>query len=321
MDALKKNPLFAALLLASVAAVGFEGWQIYATRQRALRAAVQLEAKRQERDWLAHRSPALSEENERAIAADVAALEQKVSDLRTLLAGRGQWLPAAPAISRDSYFALGKFTQHLKALAVEQQIALPGDERFGFATYANEGPDADLVAPVHRQRVVIQHLVETLFEARPRSLVGVQRERPLTVAQRTAMRTPPAPGAAPVAAPTRASGQSADFFEPDARLRLHAPGLVEGELYRFEFTGQTQALRAFLNGLVASPLPVVVRAVEVEPAGTDVGATADAETAAAPSTAASAAQLPVPLVTRNFSKFAVVVECVDVLPVASGSAS
>lgn len=318
MDWLKKNPLFSLLLVACAVAVGVQVWQIWTVRQRALRAAVQLEAKRQERDWLAHRSPALTEENTQAIAADVAALEQKVADLRTALAGRGPWLPTPPAISRDAYFALGKFTQHLKALAVSQQIVLTSDERFGFASYANEGPEAELIGPVHRQRVVVQHLLESLFEARPRSLVSVQRERPLTEAQRKALRTPAAPGTPAPAAP-RASGQGADFFEPDSRLRLQTANLVEAELYRLEFVGQTQTLRAFLNGVGQSSLPLIVRSVEVEPAiggpaaGTESGESAD-PTAAAKSTA-------VPVVSQNFSKFAVVVECVDVLPAAAAPAT
>lgn len=321
MSALKKNPLFVLVLVASLAAVGYESWQIYATRQKALRTAAQLEAKRQERDWLAHRSPSLNEDNAAAIAADVAALEQKSADLRASLAGRGQWLPSAPSISRDSYFALGKFTQHLKALAVEQQIVLRGEERFGFATYANEGPESDLIAPVHRQRVVVQHLIETLFEARPQSLIAVQREHPLTAAQRVAARTPTANGQGgpnTSARPTTA-GQGADFFEPDSRLRLGATGLVEGELYRLEFTGQTQALRAFLNGLVGSPLPLIVRSVEVEPANGELVAPASIEPAE--DSAVGTPPAAVPLVARNFSKFAVVIECVDVLPVTLAPAS
>jgi hypothetical protein len=302
MDWLKRNPLFAALLLASAVACAVQGWLIYTTRARVQRATVQLAAKRQERDWLASQNPALSAENSRAIAADVAAAEARLAELRTTLAGKA-WLPTAPARPIDAYFALASFTEKMRALAVKQQIALRAEEHFGFSTYANEGPEADLVPAVHRQRVVLQHLTETLFEAHPRSVVALLRERPLTDAQRAARRANTSESAS---ASARTAGQLADFFEPDARLRLTAPGLADGELYRVEFIGQTQALRAFLNAVAASPLPLFVRAVEVEPET----AANNADAAAAP----TAASNPVPLVLQNFSKFAVVVECVEVLP-------
>jgi hypothetical protein len=322
---LKSNPLFAALLLACATAGLMQGWLIYTTRERALRAAIQLEVRRGERDWLARQSPALSEENSRAIAAEVAAAEKRLAELRAHLAGK-PWLPAAPVRSVDAYFALASFNEKMRALAVGAQIALRAEERFGFSSYTNEGPDADLIASVHRQRVVMQHALEALFEARPKALVAAMRERPLTEAQRSARRAAitgaSAAGGADAAAAaslpvTRPAEQSADLFEPDSRLRLHAPGLVDGELYRVEFTGQTQTLRAFLNALVALPLPLFVRAVEVEPDAIAPVA-ADASTRLAPLPSASS---PVPLVARNFSKFVVVFECIEIAPPAPGLAT
>lgn len=308
---LKKNPMFAALLFACVAACAAQAWFIYETRERGRRAAIRLEAKRGERDWLARQSPALTEENARAIAADVATAEKRLAELRATLAGK-TWLPAAPARPIDAYFALASFNEKMRALAVREQIVLRAEERFGFSTYANEGPEPDLLGAVHRQRVVMQHVLETLFEARPKSLVAAVRERPLTEAQRAARRAANANAsatAATAAPATRSAGQLADFFEPDARLRLQAPDIVVGELYRVEFTGQTQALRAFLNSLAQSPLPLFVRAVEVEP---DAGEPSLASGGV--SVEAGTITAPVPLVTQNFSKFAVVLECVEVAP-------
>lgn len=315
MDWLKKNRWFAVLLaLCALSLVG-EAWQIYSVRQRALRAAIQLQAKRQELDWLAHRSPALSEENVLAIAADVAAHERKVAELRASLAGSDDWLSASPAVSRESYFALGKFSQHLKALAVAQHVAVRTDERFGFATYAHEGPEVEMIASVHRQRVVIQHLVETLFEARPQALLGVQREHPRAAVSpavsTAALPSGAAASSAPVPAPARGREESADFFAPAARLRVPAPDLLGGELFRLEFTGQMRTLRAFLNGLVTSRLPLTVRAVEVEPA--------NAAAVAGERAAESPLDVPVPLVTETSSRFTVVVECLAVVPAPDGA--
>lgn len=319
MRSLKKSLLFAMLLLACAAACLVQGWLIYTARERALRAALQLEAKRGERDWLARQSPALSEENSRAIAADVVAAETRLAELQAHLAGK-VWLPPPPARPVEAYFALAAFNEKMRALALHAQIALRTEERFGFSTYANEGPAADLVASVHRQRVVMQHVLEALFEARPKSLIAAMRERPLTEMQAAARRAATgnigarAPDAAADSPPVRSDGQLADFFEPDARLRLRQSGLVDGELYRVEFTGQTQALRTFLNALAASPLPLFVRAVEVERDAAE-GPVADGS-APSPAVGASA---PVPLVARSFSKFAVVVECVEVVPRAFSS--
>lgn len=309
----KKNPLFAVVLLAAAGACVVQGWFIYTTRERARRAAIQLEAKRGERDWLARQSPALTEETSRAIAADVAAAEQRLADLRTALTGKA-WLPPAPARPIDAYFALASFNEKMRALAMREQIALRAEERFGFSTYANEGPELDLLGSVHRQRVVMQHVLETLFEAHPKALIAIVRERPLTEAQQAARRAliagANATGAEAAAIPAaRSAGQLADFFEPDARLRLHAPGLADGELYRVEFSGQTQALRAFLNALASSPLPLFVRAVEVEPDAVENSTMAGSVPADANATYAA-----VPLVTQNFSKFAVILECVEVAP-------
>ncbi|MBI2514468.1 MAG: hypothetical protein HYV96_21040 [Opitutae bacterium] len=318
MDWPKKNPRFAAILLASAAACALQGWLIHTTHERARRAAVQVEAKRAERDWLARQSPALSEENARAIAAEVAAAAQRAAEFRAAIAGQA-WLSAPPERPVDGYFALASFTETMRALAVRARVALRTEERFGFATYANEGPEADLLGPVHRQRVVMQHLLEALFEAHPKSLVAAVRERPLTAAQRAGRRAAISAAAADATSNgnlSGAAGQPADFFEPDSRLRLDARGVADGELFRVEFTGQTQALRAFLNSLAASPLPLFVRAVEVEPEMP--GASAPVATASAGTLAPIA---PVPLVTQNSSTFAVVIECIEVAPAAAAVAS
>lgn len=308
MDWIKRNPLVLAVLLLSAAAVAVEVYFLLEWRQQARRAEGTLQQRRQERDWLAARTPALNEANADAIAADLAAAEKRVAALRNDLRGRGGWLPPAPARSTDAYFAIASFAEQMRALAVRQQIALRPEERFGFASYANEGPEAELLPAVHEQRVVVQYLLETLFEARPRALVAVQRERPLTSTQREARRSgqPTASGVAGAPAPAavpRAGGQAGDFFTLDARLRLSAPGLVEGVGYRLEFTGQTQTLRNFLNSLQGYRLPLFVRSIEVEPMPAAAGA---GDEAAGPNA-------PVPLVTNNFSKFAVTLECVEVL--------
>lgn len=303
MNWLRKNLLFALVLALCTAAIGVEAWMLYGSWQRTTRAQVTLKQRKEERDWLARQSPAPSEENAAAIATDVAAGERKLAELRQTLQGRGNWLPAPPTRPLDAYFALAAFTEKARALAVRQQVELRAEERFGFASYANVGPEPELLRAVHRQRVVVEHLIESLLEARPRSLLSVQRERPLSDAQRVAARAA-APGPTAARENTSSAERTADFFQPAPHLRLHVPGQLESDAFRLEFTGQTQALRAFLNGLAAFKLPLIVRSVEVEPSPVDATAAA----------ANSTGRAPVPLVTQNFSKFVVVVEFVEVLP-------
>lgn len=308
--ALKRHPLFAFALAASFVAVAAEGWLLYREIDQVGRARITLAQRQQERDWLASQSPALSEENATALADDVTAAEKSLGAIRAALAGRDRAAEDAPVRPTDAYFAIASGVDRLRALAVRQQVELRPDEPFGFATHANEGPESGLIERVHLQRIVIEHLVTVLFESRPRAFLGVQRERPVPAGRRLVRRAPGAEGGAEQE-PAPTGGVPADFFTPDAQLRLRHAGLVDTEAFRLEFTGQTQTLRAFLNEIAAFRLPLIVRSVEVEPA--PGGTVAEAETAAAGA--------PVPLVTQNFSKFAVVLEFVEVLPASPSPAT
>jgi hypothetical protein len=309
MNWLKRNPLLGAVLVGSVLAIGVEAWLLQQMRTRAARALAGLEQKKQERDWLGRQSPAPSEANEQAITQELELARSVLAGLRAALQSREGKLPppAAPAKPIDAYFDIAAFVEKTRALAARAQVMIKPEERFGFATHSNEGPAEELVPAVFRQRWAAQYLVEALLEARPRALVGVQRERPLTAARRE-QRNQPAQAGAAVANPA-GGGASGDFFDFDTANSLRVPGQVESEAFRLEFTGQTPALRAFLNSLAALPLPVIVRRVEVEPLTSESAAAAASEPGA-----------PVPLVTQNLSKFAVVVECVELLPSPERSA-
>jgi len=304
MDWFKRNPLLGSVLLLLAAVLAVEGrlWLLY--RQQSLRALAALEQKKQDRDWLARQSPALSAENEQAIARDLANTRQVLAALRLALQGKDGNTPASPpAKAIDLYFDLAAFVEKTRALAAHATVQIKPDERFGFASHANEGPEADLVPAVFRQRVIAQYLVEALLEARPRALLAVQRERPLTAAARAQRNQPPTPGTPAAALPAAAGGVPADFFEFDPALSVRVPGRVDGDAFRLEFTGQTTTLRTFLNTLASFKLPVVVRSVEVAPL-------AGEELPADPAAPLPVTGAPVPLVSQNLSKFAVVVEYV-----------
>lgn len=278
--------LLTSVVVLCLGLVATEGWLLQRSRLAAAQALVALEQKKQERDWLARQSPALSGENETAITADLTAAARALGELRSALQGKDAGLAAAPPPAKpiDAFFALANFIEKLRDRAAQAQVVIKPDEHFGFATYANEGPAADQIAAVHLQQLAVQYLVETLLEARPLALLAVRRERP------------PADGA------RDQRNRADDFFELDRQMSLRQAGLIETGAFRVEFTGQTAALRNFLNSLATYRQPVVVRNVEVEPLAT--------EAATRPSAAASSTTAPVPLVRQSLSKFAVTVEFV-----------
>ncbi|MFZ5494100.1 MAG: hypothetical protein ACOZE5_02025 [Verrucomicrobiota bacterium] len=292
MNRLRQNFLFIVAGL-SAAAVAGETRLLSLARERAGRALGALEQKKQERDRLARQSPVPSEESERAIAADLAAVRVRLAELRDSLQPRPP-APLAgpvPAQPMDAFFELANLVEKARAQAIATHVTLRPEERFGFTAYANAGPAPDLLAPVHRQQRAVQSVLEPLFESRPLALLGVRRAPPPAALQ---------------------AGRSAgeDFFTIEPGLSVRAAGLVDTEPVRLEFTGQTSTLRALLNGLAVLRHPVVVRSVEVEPLPPADGGRVVAEAGA-----------PVPVVRRSLSKFAVTVEFVQLAAVPEKPAS
>jgi hypothetical protein len=337
MSRFRHNPVFASVLtLVGLCALG-EGWCLY-DRAVALRAAeVKLANKEGELRAMADTVPAPTREIANQIKADVARTENALAAMRAELRGRG---PPAEVLARskvpekrvDAFFDLSTFVDQTRAQAKRLGVTLRPDERFGFAAYANEGPEAGLIAPVFRQRLVAQYLIETLLEARPKALLAVQRERPLRKSERDALAAAAAGGPAPEPAAAAAvpdDGPSADLLEPEPHDRARPPGAVETTAFRLTFTGQTATLRALLNKLAGFELPIVVRSVEVEPAPEETPAAAEA--AAGPPAASvvltadgvvsGRPPAPVPLIAQPVSKFTVTVEFIELAPVADAVAA
>lgn len=301
MDRLKRNRAVLAFSLLYAVAAGGGGLWLLRLRTQASQDLAALQRKVAERDQLARLNPAPNEPNEQAVSARLGAARRALETLGEALRGRDPVLLAAPPAAKpvDAYFELTDFVEEARALAGRLQVVLRPEERFGFSTYAREGPEAAQLPAVHRQQLIVRYLVETLFEARPREVLSVRRERPLSAAQREARRNPPPAGAGSNGVADGPAGVAADFFTPDERRSLRMAGLVETESFRLEFTGQTQVLRSFLNALAEFRLPLVVRSVEVEP----VNATLPG---------------PAPLVAAASSRFTIVVEFIEILPPAAG---
>jgi hypothetical protein len=192
---------------------------------------------------------AISEAGRKAAQA-----EEQLERWRASLAGG---LPDGSAVEEprdrsEGFFALDDFRSRMRTRAVQLGVGLREDEQFGFATYVHEGPDDRLLAAVHRQRQLIEFLLEALFREPPVELRNVQRERP-TTGRADEILSGSLPGG--------------DYFALDPHISARVSGLIETIAVRLVFVGRTGTLRAFLAGIGGYGLPLIVRAVEAEDAG------------------------------------------------------
>lgn len=286
---------------------GAEAWVWCATQRAAKKVLTGLEQKMTERRQLMRETPAPTAASEEAVLARIEAVRSALEEMRAELdPSEDTASNAAGAKPVEEYFKIAAFVESARAEAALARVAVRPGDRFGFASYASEGPPPELVPAVARQRIEVQRLLAMLLDARPDALLALQRERPLTPGERTQRNGPGGPGPATVSA-TRshdAGPAAGDFFDLDPAISIRRPGLVETDAFRLEFTGRTTTLRALLNRLAVSHWPVVVRSIEAEPSR---GGTPGSPS---PGIAATAS---VPLVSPNPTRFTVVVE-VLVLP-------
>lgn len=357
----RKNPLFAvglticALLALGELAFTYERWA--ASRE----AAKRLEQRKTDLESMTQLTPPPTREVATAIETDLAKAQAALASMQSELKGRG---PAAekirsakiPPARTDAYFDLTTFVERSRELAKKLDVEVrPEAARFGFAEYTNQGPEEAYIEPVFRQRQIAQYLVESLIEAKPRALFEVRREPTMTKAQReerAAAIAAAANGGPPVEPLVVPDGP--DYFTIDPRVSARSPNYIETTAFRFVFTGQTAALRTFLNRLASFELPVLVREVEVavataeeattqvvveDPANADQTAAGAASPSvvlsvepsdAAAKPAAKAATPPrvsraataTPIVSKPLSKFTVTVEFVELVtppPAADGT--
>ena len=158
----------------------------------------------------------------------------------------------SPAVREraDAFFDLAWFVEYMRAAAAERDVRLNDAEHFGFASHTRSAPTQEQVDRVLRQRLRLEALLTSLFDARPARLESVRRESP--------------DGA--VAGRARTSESSTpDHFSLESRLSLRRSGWVDTLAFRVAFTGDTACLRRFINRVASDPTPWVVRLVEVEP--------------------------------------------------------
>jgi len=259
--------------------IGFLQWEQMRTR----RSRAMLAQKKQERDRLQRQSPTPTEENEKAIAAALGEATRALTALRDEL-GKSLETESVPDGSAEAFFALNRLVDETRQKAADAHVALKPTERFGFASYANQGPPEAQRADVYRQCAAATGLIDALLEARPLELLSVKRESSGQIG------------------PEKTMQAVDDYFSVPRSVSLRQPGLVNTDAFRLEFTGQTPVLRQFLNTLAGSTRAVAVRLVEVEPYWTNRSSAGHAQAAAEhldrPQISKFTVTLEIPLIAR-----------------------
>ncbi len=355
MSFFRKNPLFAIALTVCTLLALAELALIYERFAASRAAAKRLVQRRADLEGMAQLIPPPTRDIATAIEADLAKGQSALASMQNELKGRG---PAAerirsakvPSARTDAYFDLATFVEKTRETAKRQEVEIrPEAARFGFAAFANEGPIQDHIEPVFRQRQIAQYLIESLIEARPRAILSIKREQTLSKAEREARAAAAANGEPPAEEMT---DDGPDYFKIDRRVTARVPGFIDTMPFKFVFTGQTAALRTFLNRLASFELPVLVREVEVEVATPEEAAsqvtpeetsvpneppaavnsaptppsivlTLDAPAAGtvpankAPARKEAPRPTATPIVSKPLSKFTVTVEFVELVPLAA----
>lgn len=314
MNRFRQYPVFTALIIGLLLLLA-AGVVVLITGRQSL-SVVAAEFDLQERQYrtLLENRIAPTGENARLVAAD---LEEDskvlIQMLDTLSAsGSGDLLlfRGVPTSRTDAYFNLATFVERTRQMAMVAGVEVGGDERFGFGAYANEGPGADIIEAVFKQRRITEVILEALFSAKPERLVEVLRDDWET-----------APGDPVVVRPVTRAGanKTSGTFVIDPQVTARVPDVVNTYAFRIGFVGQTASLRGFMNQVASSDLPLIVRSVEVElqaAARDSRGRRKDPMDRIADQ--ASALDLPalqaarVPIVGRNVSRFTVTLEFLEI---------
>ncbi len=303
-------------------AIAAEAWFFFALRREERALELELNQRVAEIERLQRQRPGPTDENLRRARDDFAQHAEVLTTMLRSLNASGpdelEYFKGEPVGRTEAFFDIAQFVDAMRAHAAKSGVLIRPDERFGFAAYTHEGPEAELIRPVYRQRRIVEYLLGALFPARPRTLVSVQREDPATISQ-SADKAAGKPAAAAARSPQTfagaagrgASGEGgpvAEIFTIDPQVSARTPGYVDTMAFRLIFTGQTSSLRGFMNTLAMPEIPLVVRSVEVEPlrpataSGRSGGATGDSGGPSA----------DLPIVADNESRFVVTVELFEV---------
>lgn len=245
-----------------------------------------------------------------ALAAQVTQAERTVKSLRQQLGASGKdpvRTTAPPKQRADAFFAIARFMEEQRSNASMSGAPVPETETFSFSAHRNSGPADEHIALVHRQTLVVARLLDLLWQARPVSLTTVQRENPSAKVD-----------SGNTVSNVSREGRPEDWFEWPASRSLARDGVVDTLAFRIGFVGRTATLRAFLQGISAADVPLVVREVSVQPLGANGQAPGGRRTLEdlfrdepEPGETATASSNTVPIIPANDAEFSVVLEYLD----------
>lgn len=331
MASFKSHPIFYTSLLLIGAVTAGEAWLVFSQRSQAAALSAEIAQKQEALQAFARQQPFPSRENVAAVEADRQEAEKTREEIRKLLRATSETAASlasatVPATPTDAYFDIANYVERTRDAAQRAGIVLPVENRLGFSLYASTGPEKELIPDVFRQRQFADYLMGVLIKAQPREIVSMQRERPLTAAQKQQLAESAASGQS---SPIASAADGGDYFVIDPRTSARVAGFVETSPFRFSFVGITASLRSVLNELAKFDLPVVVRSVEVEPLNKqDSGTRGAASTTTAPAAPANPfalfgggessgtgaqAEAVKPLVEQTDSRFVVTVEFISLV--------
>lgn len=322
MTWLKKNLFFTVIMALLAGALGYEIYMILGERSTARAAEDEFQQKVDEYQKLANKSVLPHDKNVQLTQEEIERQRKELSlyteairdqeELQKLFGGH-------PTSSTNALFDVQFFVEEYRAKAAAATSMTAEDlanEFFGFQAYAQTGPADSLIPTVYKQRLIVAHILDQLFEARPEALVSVSRPGE-SGAQNNAAAANGGRG------PAQQAGSAG--FSLNSRLSAAIPDVVKTSPFQVVFTGRAGTLRAFLNGLSSFEMPLLVRSVEVASAtesSSSSGAGAEPVRRRRRSRTPEPAQQEeeekvdenIPLVADNLSRFTVAMEFIDLVP-------
>src|SRR5690606_11791253 len=180
--------------------------------------------------------------------------QEELNQYFNLLKGDGKLQEAFqnhPQSRADAFFDIASFIQEYRRKAAEAGVAISANETFGFGAYSTTGPAEDQLASVYKQRLIVAHILDELFQAGPQDLISIRR-----------------PGEGSSQGGQREGGGP---FSLEPKFSVAVADMATTLPFEVVFTGHTKTLRSFVNQLSTYEVPLVVRKVEVTPAGENPG--------------------------------------------------
>ena len=185
-------------------------------------------------------------------------------------------------------------------------IEVPNDFAFGFDRFKLESKvpnDADEIAMLDQQRVILDFLISELFAANPKSILAIKRQ----------------------SAKTSDRDNNSDNYYGDPSIFIIGSSVtskVEGAIdtipFQISFSGKTNTLRSFLNRLAEFDRPIVVRSINVSRPKESIKTSFDEDEdefalSEEESEALKDEQKRDPVVTENISQFTLTLEYIEIV--------